>query len=788
MPVARSLPLALALVFALGAGTCSAPNLRVLAPAGLGLAGDVPVEIQLPIGDDGSQLEISIDDVPVPVPPLVVANGKATFTLTGIAAGPHRIDAELPGRASTGRDFELIDLDRPDECDVLNNIECTLPFPSSRFLEPAATPNGVRTNFGPGTLPLIQSDPAGPQSLSHVPFLQNDGYSPGAQILVHFPQGVDPVASNASRIDPATRVFGTRGLDRDSPTLLVEWESGNQINHWIEQDVRGADDTRRVTFVRPGESLKPGKRYIVAARRLTDPSGGEVLPEAVFRNIRDNGTSTIPGVEARRAQIAPVIERLRQLGYDHRDLIIAFDFLVQSDHSLTHEMLSMRDQSLAWLDQQVQAGTQTFTANVQELNPGCADPNETVWRYITGTFQVPLFLGGDPFVENDQLAFLQRDASGTPTWTTLTNAPYGIAIPCTVFDDPSGFVSKPPLLIGHGLFGEGAGTTLAVARGFGPAGFDFVAGGTNWAGLSTPDTQPFILNSFVVKVIVNLDQFEALPDRLRQGQTNALVLGRMLKDGVFNMDPGFQDASGNGVLGGDGMLRYWGASLGGIMGTMHAALSPDAERLLVDVPAINFSLLLQRATPFVQFQALLSIVNPDPLAQALGLSLNQELWVRGEPMGYATHITSNRLPGVGPKQVLAQAALHDQQVSNLGSLLLARTLRLGYFEGSALPDHAHLEERLAPQSDAFLVYDTAAFELNDPDHAPFIPPLENLPATGNQCDPHGRQAPIPAAIDQAVTFFETGQILNFCTDDGLCNASDVNEQPIGAVSPCDPLS
>ena len=43
--------------------------------------------------------------------------------------------------------------------------------------------------------------------------------------------------------------------------------------------------------------------------------------------------------------------------------MLAFDFVVQSDQGLTGQMLSMRDQSFAWLAAQAAAGTQTFTVD-----------------------------------------------------------------------------------------------------------------------------------------------------------------------------------------------------------------------------------------------------------------------------------------------------------------------------------------------------------------------------------------------------------------------------------------
>jgi pimeloyl-ACP methyl ester carboxylesterase len=247
---------------------------------------------------------------------------------------------------------------------------------------------------------------------------------------------------------------------------------------------------------------------------------------------------------------------------------------------------------------------------------------------------------------------------------------------------------------------------------------------------------------------------------------------------------------GRGVIDAEASAYYFGASLGGIMGTMFAALTPDVTKLNVDVPAINFSLLLQRATPFIEFQLLVNFVNGDPMEQVIGFGLNHELWVRGEPAGYANHVTGRTLaplPGSTPKQMLVTVAWLDQQVANLGSQLLGRTLRLGTLEGSLQRGLAGMPDTAGPQDSGYVVYDTGSFDVENPAHRPFIPPLENNPPTRNRCDPHGLRALIPASLDQLVTFFTPeGRIENFCAD-GVCDASEPNERPFGASAVCDPL-
>jgi hypothetical protein len=220
---------------------------------------------------------------------------------------------------------------------------------------------------------------------------------------------------------------------------------------------------------------------------------------------------------------------------------------------------------------------------------------------------------------------------------------------------------------------------------------------------------------------------------------------------------------------------------------MFAALTPDVPTLAINVGAINFSILLQRATPFLPFQGFLDGIVPDPLRQALGIQVLHEVWVKGESAAYATHVTSDPLPGTQAKQILMTVGLHDQAVPNIGSQLAGATLGLPVLEGSVMTDLAYVEDATGPLPSAYVVYDTGAYDPSDPAYEPFLPPLANLQAPDGSCDPHGRMAFIPAALDQLLLFLDQGQVENFCLDDGLCNASQPYEIPNGSPEPCNPL-
>jgi len=750
----------------------------------LSLAGTIPADLLLPSNADAHHLFVTLDGAPI-TDTLTIENGEAVGSIANVGDGPHRLVAVVPVGQETRRTevfFETEALQNPDTCEVLNNAECLLPYPSSRFLEPADTPTGWRVNF-----PATGMPKQGTRPVPAAPYLAVDGFSPTVQILMHFPGGVDLVKSNASRLLPATRTYDLRSLDADSPTILLDADTGERILHFVELDARAVTPDRQVLFLRPGKSLTPGHHYIVAARNLLHADGSSIEPEPPFAVLRDNRPSDINAINARRNQFEDLFARLADAGIARADLVLAFDFYVQSDQGLTGQMLSMRDQSFAWLAQQTAAGTRTFTVDEVTQND-CSMPGVVVWRVITGSYQVPLFLASDPVANPSTPAFLNVDANGMPVSNGFTRPPFTIAIPCSAL--VNGGTAKPPIILGHGLFGDGRGFVMQLTTAPGLNTFDYIAGATDWRGLSAPDTSGSDLaHSFIGHVILDLRNFPALPDRLRQGQLNTLMLGKMMRTAVFNGDPAFQTPSGVGVLAGPQAEEfYFGASLGGIMGLMYSALSPDINNSHVDVPAMNFSLLLQRATPFIDFQSALQLTGvTDPMQTALLLGILHELWVRGESAGYATHITSNPLEGTNAKRVLMTGALFDQQVSNQATEIAARTLGLPSLIGSILPNRPLIPDEPGPLPSALVFYDTGSFDPNNPADAPFIPPLANLQPQPNHCDPHGLQAFIPAALQQMRTFLHPGgEVVSYCN--GLCDAGDSTEIPSGDTHPCDPLS
>jgi len=684
-------------------------------------------------------------------------------------------------------------------CEPLNGVECLLPYPSSALVRPdPTTATGWRLNLPASGLPSVNGPFVGIDEFDRL-----DGFSPTTQIMMHFPQGVDVALSDGGRLlapaccgQPAgppwidTRTYTARSLDADSPSVLIDADTNERILHFIEVDARATGPDvpgRQALFLRPGKSLIPGHRYIVAMRDLKTPANDDVTAEAAFAALRDGTPSGDPAVEVRRGYFeSSIFPVLANNGIARSGLVLAFDFRIQSDSQLTRQIVSMRDQAYAWLAT-VEATPATIPFTVTSVvENDCNVPGTVLWRKVSGTYESPLFLEAVP--NQTSLQFLNVDANDVPVQNGFMNAPFDVSIPCSVFDP---MVTSHPMLIGHGLFGTGQDAIQAQVDAKSPwAPWTYIAGGTDWLGLSGNRdlaTDEGWIGSNVLGIGTSkLNNFPAFTDRLKQGMLNTLVLSRLMKLGIFNRDAAFQTAPSVGVFPAPSVeMFYSGSSLGGIHGTWYAGLSPDVERLNVDVPAIAFSCLLQRSVDFVLFEAVIgSIGIDDPIEYGLFLNLLHEIWVASEPSGVATHVTANPLAGVNAKKLLMSVAWLDKQVSNQCTEVAARTMGLPNLEGSLQQGLQQIPDVTGPVDSAYVMYDSGAFDLFDPGHQPHIPPLSNS-FPDAVCDPHGSPRRTPAHVYQFYGFLQPGgQISNFCN--GTCDAAEPLEIPSGGT--CDSSS
>ena len=313
---------------------------------------------------------------------------------------------------------------------------------------------------------------------------------------------------------------------------------------------------------------------------------------------------------------------------------------------------------------------------------------------MTGTVRRPL-LHPPRLRGGERRAPTRRGSDGLPTQASGAGSVYHARFTCNipqsavnhVGPDPDDYEvvqTDRPSMYGHGLFGDYTEVHTQNVRQLGDD-HDVITCATDWIGMYEDDVGPS-----AIPALLDLSHFTPLPDRLQQGFLDFIYLGRLLAnpDGLAD-DPAFE-FGGESALATDKGLFYYGNSQGGIAGGALTAVEPDITRTVLYVPGMNYSTLLTRSVDFEEYALILYPSYPDEGSRPLLLSLIQSMWDRGEPDGYANHMTTDPLPNTPAHKVLIQMAWGDHQVANVATEVEARTigapLRRPALDANRLPD------------------------------------------------------------------------------------------------------
>jgi hypothetical protein len=577
-------------------------------------------------------------------------------------------------RAADGPRVSKVDLAHAKRCDFIaaEGTECLFPWPNDYY-----TVADPRTDTGRRVDVKLASTPQNNHGVHVDPSEINtsDGFSPGAMIVLRIPgldnreafrqTGAVPISDMAHAFDPT------------QPIVLIDAKTGKRKLIWSEIDSLASSPDQTDLIIRPGRNLKEGHRYIVALRNLKRADGTTIPAPNGFKLYRDRIHTNIPVVEQRRAHFEGIFKTLREAGIARHDLFLAWDFTVASERNIAERMLSIRNDAFAKLgdanlrDRRVSGRAPQFhVTEVKNLEPGDAHGVENA-REVSGTFKVPCYLNklGCPSGSRFDLGpdgLPKRIPGNTITANFTCNIPRS-----ALRDDGSGGLEVAhkvrPSLYGHGLFGSGDEVHTANVRQLGNDN-GVMTCATDFIGMAEEDVFPE-----AVPALADLSKFPPLPDRLQQGFLDFMYLGRLMihPDG-FASDPAFR-FGGKSVID-TKALFYYGNSQGGIAGGALTALSPDFTRSVLYVPGMNYSTLLTRSVDFEDYALILYPSYPVEGERPLLLSMIQMMWDRGEPNGYANHMTTDPLPDTPAHKVLIEMAFGDHQVANVATEVEARTI------------------------------------------------------------------------------------------------------------------
>src|SRR5581483_8470964 len=249
-------------------------------------------------------------------------------------------------------------------CDPIAPDHCGFPFPNDFWRVDG------HVAFGPSTLPLARGQRIDPKAWADA-----DGWSAGQAPMTFMPN------ATATGLPPQDDM--SRSIRADSPTILLNADTGELVPHFSEIDMSTFHDYDRALLLRPAVRLRDKTRYIVAIRHVVDADGKTLAPSASFKALRDSVTTTSAALEARRSHFEDIFAKLKAAGIARDDLQLAWDYTTATRDNQTRVMLAMRDDALAKVGPM---GPEYTITNVENA------PNPWLAKRLTGLMTVPLYL------------------------------------------------------------------------------------------------------------------------------------------------------------------------------------------------------------------------------------------------------------------------------------------------------------------------------------------------------------------------------------------------------------
>ena len=619
---------------------------------------------------------------------------------------------------------EKISFPNNEVCDNTNPDHCLLPFPSSAFhVEDSSTLTGFSVNIAGAAIP----DSASAPSEEFGTINSRDGHSPASQIFTTF--SAVPETSHL-----ATQDNIPLSLNDDHGSILLNMDTGQKVEHWVEVSARTQDGEPTLVHLRSIRGLDHNAQYAVAFRGLEDQDGNEIQPFDAFRALRDGNGTDSTQIESSRAGFEAMFSSLTDVGFERTTIQSAWWFHTASTQSLTEDIVAMRN------DASQRLGVDGIGCNVTEVEEDYGNDNSTL-RRISGTITTPHYLEAvyPPTPMN-------RDESGSPMFTFNTEVVFTLAIPQSAADSGE---PVPLVLLGHGFLGDGRGMVSgfrgwANGTGFATMGTDF----KGWSSDGDFDAVTFGL--------MNVNYLQHQAERLQQSIINNLALVRTI-GGICSDLPEFYH---NGVnLIDSSNIDYMGVSLGGIRGPSMLSLIPELDRGVLWVAGSSFSFIAERSTQYTQFEQLFAspLAYTSTMDRSILLSLMQSMWDTTEAETYLPFRDGGLDGELHPFEILYIISINDAQVTTLSADRASRTSGIPVSDNSTYHPHG-LSVSTLPATGSAVVYFDGQF--------PAVP-------SGNIQGPmeyhslaHNQVLGQDSAVDLANEYLLTGAISDTCS--GKC--------------------
>lgn len=554
------------------------------------------------------------------------------------------------------------------------------PYPSVHLMTAdESTATGYRLNIADDLLPMAAEGT--PLEVARVNRL--DGFS---------------VANNAVVLLPDADIDSTclpesahleQSLEATSSVQMFDLTAGIRIPCFAELDAHPdcTGPENRTLLIRPMQAVGFGHHVAIAlTKNLVDHSGTTVPTPERFAALRDQG-EVHPGLLERVDHYEALFTDLEAQGLARADLVLAWDYWASSE-AVTHAHLDQIISTTRTALPADPASTPTYAVDWFDDTDNGANLNDHVWRLAEGSFELPSYLNTE--------GVFTLDEDVNPVQQGTDDAYFMAMVPASLHDAEAG--SAPVIVFGHGIFSapedyigenDDPNSVLALADRLGA-----VVVGSTWRGLTKSD---FVC---AAEVAVDFGRFPLITDKMIQGVANTLAVPRLLRT-QFTEDPIFQ-ATGGGSLIDTERVYYFGISLGGIEGATLMANAGEEEALdygVLHVGGSTWATMMSRSSDFGTLETLMLYDLPDPVERQVLFAASQLLW---DPVDPITHTD-----GMAGKSLLWQESLGDEQVPNLTTEALARTLAVPLIVPAPESPYG-LEEGhapLGPAASALMQYD-----------------------------------------------------------------------------------
>ncbi len=523
--------------------------------------------------------------------------------------------------------------------------------------------------------------------------------------------------------NPTPGEGGVRMVDLDTGVWLpvfAELDAWCDIN--AETDVE-CNDTTPALLVRPLQALTRDHRVAVVV--TTDAA-----PRPEFYDMVIDGGAKGPVVDHQRA----LHDELAQAGVPSDSIAVAWDFPIHDGGMPLRSALAEVDVPTSW----------SFDV-VRDRDDGDALP-PGIWRSFEGTITVTDFLVDDLLLDQ------QADGSALPTGEV--EAYILVTIPESLRDSTAG--TAPVLVFGHGLFGHPRGylndesDTDQVAAITNDLGAITVS--TTWRGLTQDDRLE------ALQTAADFGKFPLVPNRVVQGHAAVRAILLAASQGGLFDDSQLAGASGQTLSDGQDVI-YYGISLGGIEGQVLMAQDFPVSAAGLHVPGGMWSTMLERSTQWTPFELVIGGTLPRPNDRQMAYNVAQLWWDPVDPINY--------VPELAGKSLLYQESIGDEQVANMTTRVLARSVGVPVLEPVADPPWSIQTATgpIGPGQAALVQYDPMVG----------VPDDVNRPAGNTKA--HSIPRTWPGARQQVVDFLAVdarGTVVHHCGT-GPCSAENPGE-------------